>query len=879
MINDSSREQASSTTLSVGSAGLDVVPVIALEGDEEIGRSPRLEITFAAGEIDAAAVVGAEARLVLGRGGQVRGGVIAAIEQGEALGDGRWLHRATLVPRAWLLSRGRTTRVFERLSAPEIIEAVVAGSGLDVRVDARLRDAYPARSCTVQHRESDLDFVLRIAERDGIAVRMEDDGERCVLGLTDHNDALPDAGTLADASGIRRRTALLPRRVDLVSADPARPELPLRASATVSEAGAGELTIYDLPFSTPEEGARAARLHAEWLRSTATRIQGVSRSPVSAGSRVVAGGRAILVVSTRHVLSPEGEWISKYSAIPAETPFRPERRSAAPRAFGLLGGRLSPREPGQDRLSDDEGRYRVREIAGDAERIMPMAGGGAFERDLTEGAQVVWGCLEGDPERPVITAVFPGSASMGRAVVRGPGGSVFELGGAASPGLGEVEGSLHGRDGAAVPAVAHHAVDDEQQFTFAAGTEHNDTWMRFAVPHTSGAWSYVRIGEAAVTAPPLTATNSNEKSVTFVEDKATCGALELNEYNDEGLAGSFEFTTKNRTVLTKGQWEHIVGGSGRVKIADSYELNATEGLSTLAVQSPMFTFTNGNNMSGVNGFSLEHVLGTKVETAIGARFDAGIGVVGNVTVGYKVDLILADSFEKRIGEELSDASTMDKRASKKIQLSISPGGGSPFGWDVGGGLAAVALATGLGYGVKPREWDPGILSAATSAGLLAGLLGLRLASRERELKDGNPIVSLDDVNSRAALRSDDWILLMSPEWAILGKNKKHADETQIAELKEDDAETALVIEENQVIRLQADKHGAGAAEIELDGKTILISGDKITIKAPAGKTTVTIDGALDITGNLTVSGNLEVTGKSTLKGAFDATAGTLVAKT
>ena len=40
--------------LSLEAIGLDRVPVMALEGEEEIGRTPRFEITFAGPEIDAA---------------------------------------------------------------------------------------------------------------------------------------------------------------------------------------------------------------------------------------------------------------------------------------------------------------------------------------------------------------------------------------------------------------------------------------------------------------------------------------------------------------------------------------------------------------------------------------------------------------------------------------------------------------------------------------------------------------------------------------------------------------------------------------------------------------------------------------------------------
>lgn len=848
--------------MSLEAIGIDRVPVIALEGEEEIGRSPRFEITFAGPEIDAAAVVGRAARLVAK--GRVLGGVIAEIETGEALDDGNWLHRATLVPRAWLLSRGRQSRVFERLSAPEIIEVVVAASGLDVRVDSHLREQYPARACTVQHRESDLDFIVRLAERDGISLRVVDDGARCTIALSDRNDALPDAGEMPNASGIRRKTTLLPRRVELVSADPARPELPLSAVETVLAEGSGELQIHDVPFSTPEEGARAARLYADWLRSTATILHGHAPQPVAAGTRVRVAGRAALIVSVRHALLPDGTWISQFTAIPAQTPFRPERRAAAPRAFGLMGGRLSPRAPGAARLCDDEGRYRVRDAAGAAERLMPMAGGGAFERELGEGAQVVWGCLDGDPERPVITAVLPDSASPGRAVLRGPGGSLFEVGGAAIPGLGDVEGMLHRPE---IPAVAHHSTTTEDNSTTTGTT---DTWMRFAVPHTDKSWSYLRYGEAAINTS-VSATSGE----TFTESSSKCLGLSLNSYSESGLAGVFDFTDKNRTELTKGDVEQVVKGEGRIAIhggagSPNYELRVKSDSAEQTINTPRFSFTNGTDMSAISGFSMQNVIGTKYESAIGGKLGLDVGFLGSVTVGYKMDLILADSFEVRKGEELSDASTIDKRASEKIQFSVHPGTGMA-GWDTILGLGAMAVATGFGVGAEFADWSPTITSATLASGVLLSMAAARYYSKERDLTDGNPIMSLDKKKKIAAVRSDDWLLMMSPDWVVLGKNKAYYEETEVASLSNSDTEAGIIIEEPSTgntpptFTIQAGKDGATKwARIVLKEQAITIQADKITIDvASAAKAAIKITGDVEITGDVKVGGKLNVTGAST----------------
>lgn len=861
------------TSISIAAAGLDRAPVIALEGEEEIGRPARFSVTFTAPrEIDASAV-GARARLVAG--GRVIGGVIADIESGDAP-YGEPIFRVTLVPWAALLAQGRSSRVFERLAAPDIIAAVVAASGLELHVESRLRDSYPVRLATVQHRESDLAFITRLAERDGIALRFEDDGERASIALTDANADLPDSGYLTHFAGIRRRSRLVPRRVELVSADPARPELPLVAEEIVTPAGRGDLQIHDLPFSTPEEGARAARLYAEWLRSSATVITGQTSLPLAAGRRAHVGDHALLVVSARHCLSPDGVWDTHFTAIPGETPYRPERRAGGPRAYGLMGGRLSPRAPGEAHLHDGEGRYRVREAAGGVERIMPVASGSAIERDLTEGAEVVWGCIEGDPERPVITAVLPGGPGgkeRGRAVLRGPGGSMFEVSGVAAPGLGEAEGRVD--PSRAVPAVAHHSTTTEDNSTTTGTT---DTWMRFAVPHTDKSWSYLRLGEAAIDTS-VSATSGE----TFSESADKTTSLSLNSFDADGLAGVFDFTDKNRTELTKGNYEMIAGGQGRISICgDNYLLRVKSDRAEESLKTPWYSFVNGASLTTINGFSMQNVVGTKIETAVGGRLEANIGLLSSLTMGYKLDAVFADSYELRKGEELSDASTLDKRASSKIQFSIHPGAGG-LGWDALLGVASLAAATGFGATAAVEDWDAGITTAAVATPLIAALALARYKSKERELTDGNPILSLDSEEGIAALRSDDWLLMMSPSWAVLGKNQPYKSEpgilgqTEVADLDYKKSGTALIIEEGGKMTLQAGRANYDSdgkyvpnttwAKILLDGKKVVITADEVTIgtATSGGKAKLTIDGGVEIGGDLTVSGKVTVTGASTFK--------------
>jgi uncharacterized protein involved in type VI secretion and phage assembly len=863
--------------ISLESLGIAGAPVIEADGAEAIGRSPELAIAFLLGDggPEPEALVGATVKLVLGD--RALGGVLVEVERGEQRESGERVYRATLAPRTWLLSRGRTSRIFERLSAPEIAEAVVVASGLDLRVDLRLRDTYPARPHTVQHRESDLDFVSRVLAREGITLLARDDGERAHLVLVDRNEAWPDAGELANVTGLRTKTALLPRRIELASVDPARPELPLRAEALVSERGAGDLEIHDIPFSTPEEGARMARLHAERLRAEATEVRGTAPRPLAAGTRARVEGREVLITAVRNTLSANGAWQSTFTAIPASVPLRPALAGEAPRVVGLQSGKIAARENG----------YRVREAGTAAERAMPAAANGAFDREPSEGAHVIWGCLDGDPERPILTAVLASSsAGEARALMRGPRGAILEMGGARAPDLGAAEGLLESRHGAApVPAIAHHSTDTG---TYESdSTSATNTWMRIAVPHSNeDTWSYLRVGEAADT--EVTGTDS---TVSFTE--STSG-LELNDGNLDGI---YDYTDKNRTTITKGKWEHVVKGKGRMVVhgksgKTNYEMNVTDALCTINANTPVYSYSDGFALNAFGGIALDVSMGSQVNLAVGGSFGVDVGFLFNATAGYKLDYVHADSYECRKGEELSNSSTIDKRASELIQFSITQDSAKLSNETK---LAAAIAAAGsigimtageLGTAFTDNYACGASTAAVTAAAMLATYAVMRARSDEADLEDGNPILSIAKEptanKGMAVARADDWLLMLSADFAVLGKNMAYADEKTVANLTFANAGAGLIIDESggkkPEVTLQAGKDNFDPksqpsadkwARIKITEKGITILADTITIEGvtSADKAAVTINGTLEVNGKVTVKKDgLDVTGDSMLKG-------------
>ena len=90
------------------------------------------------------------------------------------------------VVRPWLWFLGNTTdcRIFQNMTAVEIVEKIFSKYGI-AKFEKRLQGSYPSREYCVQYDESDLDFVQRLLEHEGIFYFFEHDEGKHTLILCD----------------------------------------------------------------------------------------------------------------------------------------------------------------------------------------------------------------------------------------------------------------------------------------------------------------------------------------------------------------------------------------------------------------------------------------------------------------------------------------------------------------------------------------------------------------------------------------------------------------------------------------------------------------------------------------------------------------------
>lgn len=169
-------------------------------------------------EVDTERLLGESASLSMARHGEAphaaRGAVRRVDDLGEA--DGKRQYRFTVVPRLWLLSLRRDCRIFQDMTTRQVVEAVFDAAGLfagaALRDWSRVRAELAVREYCVQYQESDLNFVSRLLQEEGVAYYVDARGhdERIVFfdGLAGAPDAWGATGASAYAvRGDEMRTA------------------------------------------------------------------------------------------------------------------------------------------------------------------------------------------------------------------------------------------------------------------------------------------------------------------------------------------------------------------------------------------------------------------------------------------------------------------------------------------------------------------------------------------------------------------------------------------------------------------------------------------------------------------------------------------------
>ncbi|MBC3468321.1 type VI secretion system tip protein VgrG [Pseudomonas sp. RW10S2] len=433
--------------------GPNVLILSEMGGSEELGRlfDYELQLTSDDAAIDLNQLLGKPMSLSLqmsGGGSRHFHGIVARCSQ--SVDRGQFAsYRVTLRPWLWLLTRTSDCRIFQHLSAPQIIKQVFRDLGFSDFEDALSR-SYREREYCVQYRETSFDFVSRLMEEEGIYYFFRHEQERHVLVMADaygaHQKApgyesvpfYPPDGQHRERDHINDwhlAQEVQPGSLELNDYDFQRPSARIDVrSAMPRPHQAGDYPLYDYPgaYEQTQDGEHYARTRLESLQSLHERVElrGNARGLGSGHLFSLSGfsrqdqNREYLIVAARYYVVQErletgggsgsAQFESNLSCIDAQQSYRPVSSTLRPLVKGPQTA-VVVGPSGEEIWTDQYGRVKVHfhwdrhdqsnENSSCWIRVSQAWAGknwGSMQIPRI-GQEVIVSFLEGDPDRPIIT--------------------------------------------------------------------------------------------------------------------------------------------------------------------------------------------------------------------------------------------------------------------------------------------------------------------------------------------------------------------------------------------------------------------------------------------------------------------------------------------
>jgi type VI secretion system secreted protein VgrG len=659
--------------------------LVRLEGAETISQVHRLRVDVMHPQhtVALAQILGTRVTVTIdaydGGARPIDGFVADATYLGPVQDQARY--RLTLVPWLWFLSRRQDCRIFQNLTVPEIVAQVFSAYPMADHVE-RLGDTYEKRVYCVQYRETDLDFVLRLLEDEGIAFFFEHTDGRHRLVLTD--PASPPRATEGYATvpyfapePRARRTRdhldhwtvearVQPGKATLRAFDFEKPHADLEVSDNdprPHREAAHEVYDYPGAYVAAGHGERIVRvrleeLQADYLRSSGGgtaaglccgarfRLDGFPRPDQNVDWLVVSVRHSIDVEPPRSGPTDEAEHEPYRCAIavqPAQVPFRPPRRTPRPMMFGPQTAIVTG-PGGEEIYTDRYGRVKVqfhwdRHGRHDANtscwvRVSNAWAGAAFGGIHIPriGQEVIVDFLDGDPDRPIITGRVYNGASMppyglpGHATQSGIKSNSSKGGGGSN--------ELRFEDSKGSEQVYLHAQKDEAIVVEHDKTEtvHHDESITIDHDRTE------HVGHDET----MSVGNNRTRSVSVNEAVSVGGNQTIHVHGARGdtvdgpetrtvRAGRVDTVLVNEARTVVGPQEQTVLATRIVKVtlAQSHTVGAGDNWDVTAGQ--RITITGGQTV-GITGDQTEDIKAMRTVTVSG---DDSLAAGGNRTVEIK----------------------------------------------------------------------------------------------------------------------------------------------------------------------------------------------------------------------------------------------------
>ncbi len=428
--------------------------VVGFRGEHALS-SPfwcELEIASENSELDLAALIGKGGLLTLfdARTPQyVHGEVV----QADYLAAGKRFvsYRLVLKPKLAFLDYRSNLRIFQQKSVPDIVRQVLKEAGIsELDVAFQLTGRYPPREYCTQYHESDLAFISRLMEQEGLFYFFQHHVDHHKLVITDSNNAF---ASIAGDENVRFRsyTGLVagedsiyefmqgpdirPGKVVLRDYNFEKSRLRLEAEAKAKSFNELEQYEYTTQFTEPAQGSRYADLRQKGQqydqvtavgRSDCGRLWAGTRFRMKEHPRDNFNLEYTLIKTTFLGRQPQSldegsssegpQFVVDFTAIPSSIPYRPPTTHYAPKILGAQTAMVTG-PSGEEIYTDKYGRVKV-QFHWDREgqynqasscwlRVCQSLAGNQWGAMVIPrvGQEVTVQFMDGNPDRPLVMGV------------------------------------------------------------------------------------------------------------------------------------------------------------------------------------------------------------------------------------------------------------------------------------------------------------------------------------------------------------------------------------------------------------------------------------------------------------------------------------------
>jgi type VI secretion system secreted protein VgrG len=381
------------------------------------------------------------------------------------------IYRAELVPRIWMASLNHQTRIFQKITIKDIIKKVLDDANVkNYKINFQNN---PEHEYVVQYQESDLNFISRLMEENGIWYFFKedskgvDDVEKAKKGLvseevlhivdaaTDFQDIGSDNNVVfRSASGMYERDndetyesitqvqyekIITPKEVFVKNYNYRSPEDDLVGRKPITNGLKGTVYEYGGMFKSSPEADTAANVLSKRIESRQINLQGSGDCRAfKVGYRFTLKDHFRADICVPYVITSVNHsggnfagretltYSNRFGAIPMDIAnrFAPEKTAIVSKVNGVMSAQIEANNADYATI-DDKGRYKVRlpfDLVGKKNdctgskyvRLAQPYSGAQYGIHFPshQGTEMVLACIDGDPNKPIGIGTVPNANTI-----------------------------------------------------------------------------------------------------------------------------------------------------------------------------------------------------------------------------------------------------------------------------------------------------------------------------------------------------------------------------------------------------------------------------------------------------------------------------------